>query len=64
MSPEVHVSGGKIVRIEVGAAVSAIVASAVVGDHVLNLKDAVIGPGLIDIHTHLNEPGRDSWEGG
>ena len=64
MSPEVHVSGGKIVRIEVGAAVAAIVASAVVGDHVLNLKDAVIGPGLIDIHTHLNEPGRDSWEGG
>ena len=64
MSPEVHVSGGKIVRVEVGDAVSAIIASAVVGDHVLNLKDAVIGPGLIDIHTHLNEPGRDSWEGG
>ena len=26
-------------------------------------QDAVIMPGIIDIHAHLNEPGRDAWEG-
>lgn len=25
--------------------------------------DAVISPGLIDAHVHINEPGRKSWEG-
>lgn len=29
----------------------------------LDFKDAVIAPGVIDVHAHLNEPGRDSWEG-
>jgi dihydroorotase len=26
-------------------------------DHVLNAKDAIVAPGLIDLHTHLREPG-------
>jgi allantoinase len=29
----------------------------------LNFKDAVIMPGVMDVHTHLNEPGREDWEG-
>ena len=32
--------------------------------HALNFKDAVIFPGVIDVHAHLNEPGREDWEGG
>ena len=28
-----------------------------------DLKDAVIMPGLIDSHVHINEPGRTEWEG-
>ena len=24
---------------------------------------AVIGPGLVDVHVHMNEPGRVEWEG-
>ena len=24
---------------------------------------SVLGPGLIDIHVHMNEPGREDWEG-
>ncbi|MCO5571707.1 hypothetical protein L7F22_025454 [Adiantum nelumboides] len=30
---------------------------------VLNFENAVIMPGLIDVHVHLNEPGREDWEG-
>eukprot|EP00741_Cyanophora_paradoxa_P019250 tig00000215_g18585.t1 len=28
-----------------------------------DFDDLVIGPGLVDIHVHLNEPGRTHWEG-
>lgn len=30
---------------------------------VKNAKNAVIMPGLIDAHVHINEPGRTAWEG-
>lgn len=29
----------------------------------LELEEAVVSPGLIDLHVHLNEPGREDWEG-
>lgn len=28
-----------------------------------DLGNAVIGPGLVDCHVHINEPGRTEWEG-
>lgn len=31
--------------------------------HVVDYGNAVIGPGLIDTHVHMNEPGREGWEG-
>ncbi|KAG6546657.1 hypothetical protein Mapa_011846 [Marchantia paleacea] len=31
--------------------------------HVLNYENAVIMPGLVDVHVHLDEPGRTEWEG-
>jgi allantoinase len=33
------------------------------GPRVLDYSNAVIMPGLIDVHVHLNEPGRTEWEG-
>lgn len=30
---------------------------------VLDYGSAVVGPGLIDAHVHMNEPGREHWEG-
>ena len=29
----------------------------------LDCGDSVIGPGLVDCHVHVNEPGRTEWEG-
>lgn len=30
---------------------------------ILDYGDLVVAPGLIDTHVHLNEPGRENWEG-
>lgn len=30
---------------------------------ILDYEDLVVSPGLIDTHVHLNEPGREHWEG-
>lgn len=30
---------------------------------VVDYKDAVVFPGVIDVHAHMNEPGREDWEG-
>jgi allantoinase len=29
----------------------------------IDFGDSVIGPGLVDCHVHVNEPGRTEWEG-
>src|SRR5579863_8897258 len=29
----------------------------------IDLGDAVLLPGLVDTHVHINEPGRTEWEG-
>ncbi len=31
--------------------------------NILNVGDSIIMPGIIDIHVHVNEPGRTDWEG-
>jgi allantoinase len=33
------------------------------GFHTKDFGDAVILPGLVDTHVHINEPGRTEWEG-
>jgi dihydroorotase-like cyclic amidohydrolase len=65
----VYVENGKIVNIvavrlingrfhdaETGVAVDG-------GARVLNFQHAVVSPGVVDVHVHLNEPGRADWEG-
>lgn len=32
-------------------------------DHLLDVGDLVVMPGLIDTHVHVNAPGRTEWEG-
>ncbi len=31
--------------------------------HVVDYGAAIISPGIIDVHVHMNEPGRVEWEG-
>ncbi|XP_074307676.1 allantoinase [Silene latifolia] len=33
------------------------------GDQIVDFGEAVVMPGLIDVHAHLDDPGRDDWEG-
>ncbi|PKI40099.1 hypothetical protein CRG98_039471, partial [Punica granatum] len=33
------------------------------GERVLDYGEAVVMPGLIDVHAHLDDPGRSDWEG-
>src|SRR5690242_12482709 len=33
------------------------------GTYLTDFGDAVILPGLVDSHVHINEPGRTEWEG-
>lgn len=33
------------------------------GVHVVDAREHVILPGLVDTHVHINEPGRTEWEG-
>src|SRR5580658_802185 len=33
------------------------------GETAVLADDEVLLPGLVDTHVHINEPGRDDWEG-
>jgi allantoinase len=52
----VHIRDGRI------AAVTAPDETAGAGE-IVDVGDAYIGPGLVDSHVHVNEPGRTEWEG-
>ena len=52
----VHVANGRIVAV-------AGVDAAPPGATVVDAGDAVVMPGVVDTHVHVNEPGRTEWEG-
>jgi hypothetical protein len=68
-SAAVHVRGGMIAGVYVGgpSANRHRLAQPLLGGkrglQVLDYGDAVVAPGLIDVHVHMNEPGRVEWEG-
>jgi allantoinase len=53
-----HLAGGRVMRVshidDVGGAR---------GAEVLDARNLVVMPGLLDTHVHINEPGRTEWEG-
>src|SRR5687767_13966075 len=32
-------------------------------EHIIDIGDNVLMPGIVDPHVHINEPGRTDWEG-
>src|SRR5437762_11792797 len=53
----IHVAGGRILD------VAGYADPLPPGARVLDAGAAVILPGLVDTHVHINEPGRTEWEG-
>src|SRR5687767_14074686 len=37
--------------------------AAVAADRMIDARDLVVMPGIVDTHVHINEPGRTEWEG-
>jgi allantoinase len=54
---DVMIQGGRIVRIAEHGSLR------VSDQHLTDLADTALLPGLIDTHVHVNEPGRTEWEG-
>lgn len=52
----VAIAGGVVRSVESAAA-------APPAAQVLDAGDAVVFPGVVDVHVHVNEPGRTEWEG-
>jgi allantoinase len=51
----VHVRDGKIIHVES--------ATGPARPRTIDFGEAVIMPGIVDTHVHINEPGRTEWEG-
>jgi allantoinase len=52
----IHIRDGRIAAINGRGGAPAV-------DEIIDVGDAVIMPGLVDAHVHVNEPGRTEWEG-
>ncbi|KAF8413896.1 hypothetical protein HHK36_001891 [Tetracentron sinense] len=59
ISGAVEVKGGSIISVVKGEEWHGKVGRG----QVIDYGEAVVMPGLIDVHTHLDEPGRTEWEG-
>ncbi|KAK6149904.1 hypothetical protein DH2020_017429 [Rehmannia glutinosa] len=59
ISGAVEVKGGKIISVVEGDDWRAKTWS----NQVMDYGEAVVMPGLIDVHAHLDDPGRTEWEG-
>src|SRR5215471_11255845 len=46
-----------------GGRIASVLAGAPALPGVLDVGHAVVSPGLVDCHVHINEPGRTEWEG-
>src|SRR5215470_12789655 len=52
----VHIAGGRIAAVAEHDAAPA-------GVPLHDVGDALVMPGVVDTHVHVNEPGRTEWEG-
>jgi dihydroorotase-like cyclic amidohydrolase len=63
----VHVRGGVVASVTTAGGNRSRIAALFRSHHpnlpLVDYGSAVIGPGLVDVHVHMNEPGREEWEG-
>src|SRR3712207_6185304 len=61
----IHVADGRITRISdfEDLAPSNPAHRAPRTPHLVDARDLIVMPGLVDTHVHVNEPGRTEWEG-
>src|SRR3712207_5273711 len=61
----IHVADGRITRISDfdDLTPSAAAHRAPRTPHLVEARDLIVMPGLVDTHVHVNEPGRTEWEG-
>ncbi len=52
----IHIAGGRIAAVSEFDEVAP-------GTELVEAEDALVFPGLVDTHVHVNEPGRADWEG-
>jgi len=52
----IHIAGGRIARVSRFE-------ETIPGVELVEAGDALVFPGLVDTHVHVNEPGRTEWEG-
>lgn len=58
-----QIANGRIQDVRFGSrAIQDTIANSTISE-IIDVGDNVISPGLIDVHVHLNEPGRAEWEG-
>ena len=58
-----QIANGRIQNVLLGSrAIQDTLANSTLSE-IIDVGDSVISPGLIDVHVHLNEPGRTEWEG-
>jgi allantoinase len=55
----IHVRDGRIAVIESGARAGPQAGA----ERVIDAGGLAVSPGLVDSHVHINDPGRESWEG-
>ncbi|MEZ5323054.1 MAG: dihydroorotase [Microthrixaceae bacterium] len=55
-------SGERFADVAIRDGVVAAVAGDLTGDRILDASGCVVAPGLVDLHTHLREPGREEAE--
>ena len=57
----IRVDNGRITAVTPGNRNEAVAATHF--DRLLDARNAVVMPGIVDTHVHINEPGRTEWEG-
>ena len=55
----IHIAGGRIARVTAYDDIP----EGMPSQAIVDAGDTYVLPGLVDTHVHINDPGREAWEG-